>query len=106
MCQYHRTHDVSRNELEAHAALHPAQARRRGWRPRAGGSPRRPTDLHGSVGPARTTITAVAERAGVQRQTVYRHFATEEDLLVACSAHFAAMHPPPDPEAWQAIADP
>ena len=38
-------------------------------------------ELHGSIGPARTTITAVAERAGVQRQTVYRHFPTEDDLL-------------------------
>ena len=48
-------------------------------------------DLHGSVGPSRTTITAVAERAGVQRQTVYRHFATEEDLFAACSGHFAKL---------------
>ena len=47
-------------------------------------------DLHGSVGPSRTTITAVAERAGVQRQTVYRHFATDDDLFAACSGHFAA----------------
>ena len=63
-------------------------------------------DLHGSVGPSRTTITAVAERAGVQRQTVYRHFATEEDLFAACSGHFAALHPRPSTAAWRAIADP
>ncbi len=63
-------------------------------------------DLHGSVGPSRTTITAVAERAGVQRQTVYRHFATEADLFAACSGHFAATHPVPDAEAWSAFADP
>jgi AcrR family transcriptional regulator len=63
-------------------------------------------ELHGSVGPARTTITAVADRAGVQRQTVYRHFPTEEDLFKACSGHFAETHPPPDIEAWRAIADP
>ena len=63
-------------------------------------------DLHGSVGPSRTTITAVAERAGVQRQTVYRHFATEEDLFAACSGHFAATHPVPSPDAWREIADP
>jgi AcrR family transcriptional regulator len=62
--------------------------------------------LHGSVGPSRTTISAVAERAGVQRQTVYRHFATEADLFAACSRHFAAMHPGPDAGAWGAIADP
>ena len=63
-------------------------------------------ELHGSIGPARTTMTAVAERAGVQRQTVYRHFPTEEDLFVACSGHFAETHPWPDVEAWRAIADP
>ena len=63
-------------------------------------------DLHGTVGPARTTMTAVAERAGVQRQTLYRHFANEEELLGACSAHFAALHPHPDIERWGAIADP
>ena len=52
--------------------------------------------LHGTVGPARTTISAVAEKAGVQRATVYRHFPDEEALFGACSAHWAALHPPPD----------
>jgi AcrR family transcriptional regulator len=63
-------------------------------------------ELHGTIGPARTTMTAVAERAGVQRQTVYRHFADERALLAACSAHFAALHPWPDAGRWRAIADP
>jgi AcrR family transcriptional regulator len=63
-------------------------------------------ELHGSVGPARTTVSAVAERAGVQRHTVYRHFPTEEDLFAACSAHFAELHPLPDIEEWRAEADP
>ena len=63
-------------------------------------------ELHGTVGPARTTMTAVAERAGVQRQTVYRHFANEEELLDACSGHFAAQHPWPDAARWRAITDP
>jgi AcrR family transcriptional regulator len=63
-------------------------------------------ELHGTVGPARTTMTAVAERAGVQRQTVYRHFADEVELLAACSAHFADLHPLPDAARWRAIADP
>jgi AcrR family transcriptional regulator len=63
-------------------------------------------ELHGSVGPARTTMSAVAERAGVQRQTVYRHFPTEEHLFDACSGHFAQTHPRPDVEEWRAIADP
>jgi AcrR family transcriptional regulator len=63
-------------------------------------------ELHGTVGPARTTMTAVAERAGVQRQTVYRHFANEEELFAACSRHFASQHPWPDAGGWEAIADP
>jgi AcrR family transcriptional regulator len=63
-------------------------------------------DLHGSVGPARTTVSAVAERAGVQRATVYRHFPDEESLFAACSSHWAVLHPPPDPSGWAEIADP
>jgi AcrR family transcriptional regulator len=63
-------------------------------------------ELHGTVGPARTTISAVAEHAGVGRPTVYRHFPTEADLLTACSAHFFGTNPWPDPVAWTAIADP
>ena len=62
--------------------------------------------LHGSVGPARTTVTAVAERAGVQRHTVYRHFPTEAELFASCSGHFAALHPWPDTDAWSRIDDP
>ncbi|HVD58047.1 MAG TPA: helix-turn-helix domain-containing protein [Thermoleophilaceae bacterium] len=63
-------------------------------------------ELHGSVGPARTTVTAVAERAGVQRHTVYRHFPTEAELFASCTAHFAALHPWPDTDAWSRIDDP
>src|ERR671912_618669 len=62
--------------------------------------------LHGTVGPARTTISAIARDAGVQRATVYRHFPTPEDLFAACSARFWAQHPPPDPAAWAKIEDP
>jgi AcrR family transcriptional regulator len=62
-------------------------------------------ELHGTVGPARTTVSAVADRAGVQRHTVYRHFPTERDLFAACSAHFGAMHPGPDPSAWSGLED-
>ena len=63
-------------------------------------------ELHGSVGPARTTVSAVAERAGVQRHTVYRHFPTDDDLFAACSAHFDELHPWPDTEAWPGETDP
>lgn len=62
--------------------------------------------LHGTVGPARTTLSAVAKRAGVQRHTVYRHFPTEADLLGACSAHYFTANPWPDLEPWRTISDP
>lgn len=62
--------------------------------------------LHGSVGPAETTVSAIAERAGVQRLTVYRHFPDEASLYAACTAHFQALHPPPDPAALADIANP
>jgi AcrR family transcriptional regulator len=63
-------------------------------------------ELHGSIGPARTTISAVANRAGVQRTTFYRHFPDEESLFAACSAHWLADNPLPDVAAWAAIRDP
>ena len=63
-------------------------------------------ELHGSVGPARTTVSAVAERAGVQRHTVYRHFPTDKDLYEACSGHFEALNPWPDLSGWRQIEDP
>ncbi|MFO7573226.1 MAG: helix-turn-helix domain-containing protein [Gaiellaceae bacterium] len=63
-------------------------------------------ELHGTVGPARTTLSAVAERAGVQRHTVYRHFPTDAELFQACSAHYFTANPWPDLEPWRAIDDP
>jgi AcrR family transcriptional regulator len=57
--------------------------------------------LHGSLGPGKTTISAVAEKAGVQRLTVYRHFPTDESLFLACSSHWLEENPPPDPEEWE-----
>jgi AcrR family transcriptional regulator len=62
--------------------------------------------LHTTVGPARTTISAIAERAGVQRQTVYAHFPDERSLMEACSAHVRATTPPPDFGPWRRIRDP
>src|ERR671919_461601 len=62
--------------------------------------------LHGSVGPARTTVSGVAREAGVQRATVYRHFPDEASLFEACTAHYWAANPMPDPAAWKRIPDP
>ena len=62
--------------------------------------------LHGTLGPSQTTISALAEHAGVRRSTVYRHFPDEAALFAACTAHWMADNPYPDPEAWRAVADP
>lgn len=62
--------------------------------------------LHGTIGPARTTIAAIAEHAGVRRSTVYRHFADEAALYQACSTHWSAANPAPDLAAWSAERDP
>lgn len=62
-------------------------------------------ELHGTLGPARTSISAVAEHAGVRRSTVYRHFPDEMALFAACSSHWNARNVPPDVRAWAAIDD-
>jgi AcrR family transcriptional regulator len=59
--------------------------------------------LHQEIGPGATTISGIAERAGVQRLTVYRHFPTERDLLAACSSNFIDRHPPPGPVANETL---
>jgi len=63
-------------------------------------------ELHGTLGPAQTTMSAVAEHAGVRRSTLYRHFADERALFGACSAHWAEANPPPDISRWSTIEDP
>ena len=63
-------------------------------------------DLHGSVGPARTTVSGVAQRAGVQRATVYRHFPDDESLFAACSAHWRERNARPDLAGWATAARP
>jgi AcrR family transcriptional regulator len=62
--------------------------------------------LHQERGDVGTTISAIADRAGVGRVTVYRHFPDERALLSACTGHYLAQNPPPTPEAWRDIADP
>ena len=62
--------------------------------------------LHGTVGPSRTSMSAVAERAGVRRSTLYRHFPDEAALFAACSAHWTAANPRPGLEEWATVTDP
>lgn len=62
--------------------------------------------LHQEVGPASTTVKAVAEKAGVQRLTVYRYFPDETAMLDACSSHWWNLNPPPDPSSWTDIGKP
>src|SRR5581483_4546496 len=62
-------------------------------------------DLHTNVGPAATTFSMVAKKAGVQRHTLYAHFPDERSLLMACSGHVQEQAPPPDATAWRAIED-
>lgn len=62
-------------------------------------------ELHGTVGPQHTSISAVAERAGVQRSTVYRHFPDEDALFGACTSHWFARHPWPRTDEWRVDTD-
>lgn len=62
--------------------------------------------LHGTIGPAATTISGLAEEAGVTRLTVYRHFPDDGALFAACSQHWASAQVLPDPKAWTRLGDP
>jgi len=62
--------------------------------------------LHTTLGPARTTVKAIAESAGVERLTVYRHFPDVDSLFEACTARGRLLWPPPQPAVWASIADP
>jgi AcrR family transcriptional regulator len=62
-------------------------------------------ELHKTVGPARTTVSAVAEKAGVQRHTYYAHFPELKDLYEACTAHYLEQNPLPEPPFWADVAD-
>lgn len=62
--------------------------------------------LHEEIGPRNTSISAIAERAGVQRLTVYRHFPDETAVFQACTSHWLSLNPPPDPADWAEISEP
>ena len=57
-------------------------------------------ELHGTIGPARVSVSAIADAAGVTRATVYRHFPDDESLFLACSGQWLSRQRLPDPEAW------
>jgi AcrR family transcriptional regulator len=61
--------------------------------------------LHQQIGGPATTISAIADLAGVERATVYRHFPDERALLQACTGHYIMQNPPPAPDAWLQIDD-
>jgi len=62
--------------------------------------------LHGTIGLKATTVTAIAEEAGVTRLTVYRHFPDVTGLYRACTMRWMSQQVQPDPRAWTRIADP
>ena len=62
--------------------------------------------LHAELGPARTTVSAIAERADVTRATVYRHFPDDESLFLACSSQWLSRQKLPDPDGWDVHDDP
>jgi AcrR family transcriptional regulator len=99
MCQDGATamSDQKRPYRKRQRAEHEAETRRR--------ITESAVELHGTLGPARTSISAIAEHAGVRRSTVYRHFPNEDALFDACSSHWAAANPLPDVTRWAAIAD-
>lgn len=63
-------------------------------------------ELHGTLGPSRTSTSAIAANAGVRRSTLYRHFPDEAALFDACTAHWVSANPPPDLAAWAKISGP
>jgi AcrR family transcriptional regulator len=62
-------------------------------------------ELHQTVGPARTTVSAIAEKAGVQRHTYYAHFPELKDLYQACMGHYVERNPVPEPSSWADVTD-
>ena len=62
-------------------------------------------ELHQTVGPARTTVSAIAEKAGVHRHTYYAHFPELKDLYQACMGRYSERNPLPEPSSWTGIAD-
>jgi AcrR family transcriptional regulator len=63
-------------------------------------------ELHATAGPVRTSLSMVAEKAGVQRHTLYAHFPDERSLFLACSGLVHDRDPLPDAAPWREIVEP
>ncbi len=97
MHKYVQLNGMTRTYILKHRAEQQAKTRRR--------IVEAAVDLHSSVGPALTTFSMVAERAGVQRHTLYAHFPDERSLYLACSGLAMERDPMPDAEPWRAIVN-
>ena len=62
-------------------------------------------ELHSTVGPSATTLSMIAEKAGVQRHTLYAHFPDERSIFQACSGLAHERDPSPTADAWRDITD-
>jgi len=61
-------------------------------------------ELHSTIGPSATTLSMIAEKAGVQRHTLYAHFPDERSIFTACSGLAHERDPIPTADAWREIA--
>src|SRR4051794_20867398 len=95
----------SRNDPAPKRRYEKAKRAEEEWRTRAG-IVDAAEHLHGTLGPAHTTVSAVAAHAGVTRATVYRHFQDEESLFLACSRQWLSRQQLPQPERWRLVEDP
>ena len=63
-------------------------------------------ELFETVGPAQTSMSGVADRAGTTRATLYRHFAGDAELANAVIDEWSTGNPAPDVDALADIEDP
>ena len=94
------------NTVSTQTRKYELKARAEGQRETRDRIARAAVELHEEKGVAHTTVAEIARRAGVTRLTVYNHFADLSELLPACSAHYATLHPLPDLEGVFALEDP
>jgi len=94
------------NTMSSEKRKYEQKARAEGQRETRAAIAKAAAELHEEKGVAATSVSEIARRAGVTRLTVYNHFADLSELLPACSAHYAQLHPTPDLEPILAIEEP